>query len=90
MYISAYIYGFFFIKDICELEPSPKETEEKEEKKNFFVDFFDYRHVHQTLKVAFKKGKKNRRKRICVILILVMVIIGPMYGKWTVFLYIDI
>ncbi|XP_018573988.1 uncharacterized protein LOC108913018 isoform X2 [Anoplophora glabripennis] len=85
MYFTALIYGTFFVKDIREIEMEMgiyKANNEK--KKNIILDFFDYNHVKKTIMVCFKKGKKNRRTRICVIMILVMVVIGPMHGEMNV------
>lgn len=85
MYFSGLIYGIFFIKDIREIEMEKGIYEKSnEKKKNVLLDFFDFNSVKKTLKVCFKKGKKNRRTRICVIMILVMVVIGPMHGEMNV------
>lgn len=72
MHFLALIYANVRVKE---------KAEAVENKKGFLRDFFDLNHIRDTLNVAFKKGKRNRRKRICIIMILVMVIIGPMHGK---------
>lgn len=48
--------------------------------KGWFRNFFDWKNVKDTFAVAFKEGKRNRKRRICTIMVLVMVIIGPMHG----------
>lgn len=82
MYFSALTYGTFFVKDIREIEMEKGIYKSSEKKKNIIADFFDFNHVKKTLTVCFKKGKRNRRTRICVIMVLVMVVIGPMHGKF--------
>lgn len=75
MYFFALIYGFNLMKGTV-----PKKKIETG--KSFLADFFDLKHISETFKVAFKKGERNRKRRICTIMILVMVIIGPMHGKF--------
>jgi len=81
LYIIALFYGIFKLKEPRTTAPQQKTTEKK---KNFLIDFFDWKHILETFKVAFKKGERNRKKRICSIMILVMVIIGPMHGEFMV------
>ncbi|KAJ8954116.1 hypothetical protein NQ314_007145 [Rhamnusium bicolor] len=87
MYFSGLTYGICFVKDINEIEMEKGIQKETKEKKNFLLDFFDIKHVIQTLKVAFKTGEHNRRTRVSVIMILVMVVIGPMHGEMNVAYY---
>ncbi|KAI4466973.1 MFS transporter [Holotrichia oblita] len=90
MYTSGVIYGLIKVKEVpktVNVEDGVDTIQEKiveTKKKNFLVDFFDPQHIKETFKVAFKQGKRNRRKRICIIMILVMVIIGPMHGEMNV------
>lgn len=86
LYTTGVIYGLIVVKEVPKIvnnniEEVVESEKSKIKKKNFFVDFFDPAHVSETFKVAFKEGKRNRRKRICIIMILVMVIIGPLHGK---------
>lgn len=75
MYITGLTYALFRVKE--------KGVENDEQKHTTFCkDFFDIKHVKDTFKVVFKKGKRNRRKRVCILMILVMVIIGPVHGKF--------
>lgn len=43
--------------------------------------FFDFNHVADTFRVAFKKTDGNRRMRVIMLMVVVMVVIGPMHGK---------
>lgn len=68
-------------------EPQIKINEKdklKAKEKGLIADFFDKEHVVQTFKVAFKKGENQRRLRVTMILIVVMVVIGPMHGEMSV------
>ncbi|XP_017776311.1 PREDICTED: proton-coupled folate transporter-like [Nicrophorus vespilloides] len=82
MYTLGFLYGSFNVKE-CPDNPD-QEQNEVVVNKGFFADFFDMKHVKDTLAVAFKQGARNRKKRICTIMILVMVIIGPMHGEMNV------
>lgn len=73
MYTVALIYIHFRIHD--------EEDVGKSLEKGFFKDFFDLSHIKETMKVAFKNGPRNRKKRICAIMLLLMVTIGPNIGK---------
>lgn len=91
MYVVALCYGCFGVKEVEQNEDdgaveAGKEGEMEEikietKKVGFIRDFFDWGHVRDTFRVAFKDGKRNRKKRICTIMVLVMVIIGPMHGE---------
>ncbi|XP_070490268.1 lysosomal proton-coupled steroid conjugate and bile acid symporter SLC46A3-like [Chironomus tepperi] len=81
-YVLALIYGIFFVE-----EPNMKINEKdklKAKEKGLIADFFDKEHVIQTFRVAFKKGENQRRLRVTMILIVVMVVIGPMHGEMSV------
>lgn len=75
----ALFYGFFYVQ-----EP-PLKIDEKQKlkasEKGLLADFFDKEHVIETFRVAFKKGENQRRLRVSMLLIVVMVVIGPMHGK---------
>lgn len=76
MYVIALIYIHFRIEDLEEVKDlsTPK--------RGFLRDFFDVSHIKETIRVAFKKGPRNRKKRICAIMLLLMVTIAPFIGKW--------
>lgn len=71
LYTAAILYTCFFIK----------EYEDGKFSLNKVYDIFHFKHAKSTLNVLYKKGPKNRRLRISLIMILVMIIIGPMHGK---------
>lgn len=78
---------------LCLVKEKINKTDTDDEKKihkGFCKDFFDLQHVKDTFKVVFKKGKRNRRMRICILMILVMVIIGPVHGKFAYITYVYI
>ncbi|KAJ8943028.1 hypothetical protein NQ318_022572 [Aromia moschata] len=89
IYSVGLVYGIFFVKDIDEIERERGVVVEnrKGNGKSFLKDFFDTKYVVETFRVAFKKGERNRRARVCMIMILVMVIIGPMHGEMNVYYY---
>jgi MFS transporter, PCFT/HCP family, solute carrier family 46, member 3 len=82
-YVFALVYGIFY------LDESNIEIDEyqrlKLAEKSFFADFFDSEHVMETLTVAFKKGENHRRLKVSMLLIVVMVVFGPMHGKYFYF-----
>lgn len=83
-YLIAFIYGVFFVP-----EPKPRnETLKGKQLSDVGIlrDFFNKDHVVETFRVAFKKGEHQRRVRVIMLMIVVMVVIGPMYGKYF-FLY---
>lgn len=66
-------------------EPNLKIDEKqrlKSAEKSLLADFFDKEHVLETFRVAFKKGENQRRLRVSMLLIVVMVVIGPMHGNY--------
>ena len=77
MYVMAFYYGYTHVKerkkiDVPVLSDKPCA---------FLRDFFDYRHVMETFKVAFKAGEGNRRVKVMLLMLVVMVVIGPMHGE---------
>lgn len=72
------VYGFFFLP-----EPRPRciQPEDKDKSRSLLGDFFDKEHVVETFRVAFKKGENKRRARVILLMIVVMVVIGPIYGE---------
>lgn len=79
MYAIGLVYGVFFVKEV------PKQHQEIVEKeRNFIVEFVDLKHVRETLKVCFKTGERNRRMRVCAIMVLVVLVVGPLIGELNV------
>lgn len=50
-------------------------------KKSFLADFFDLAHINDTFRVAFKHGKQNRRAKVIMLMLVVMIVSGPWYGE---------
>ncbi|VVD00390.1 unnamed protein product [Leptidea sinapis] len=48
------------------------------------LDFFDMRYVKDTMMVAFKTGPNNRRLRVIMLVVVLCVVIGPIYGEMSV------
>ncbi|XP_037928080.1 tetracycline resistance protein, class C-like [Teleopsis dalmanni] len=79
MYVISFIYGFFYLT-----EPRLNKNLDQCEHKSILCDFFNKKHIVQTFKVAFQKGENYRRKRVILIMIVVMIVIGPLHGELTV------
>lgn len=47
----------------------------------FIVDFFDVRHIKETMRVAFKSGEHNQRRRVILLMVVVIVVSGPWQGN---------
>uniref|UniRef100_A0AAR5Q7W0 Major facilitator superfamily (MFS) profile domain-containing protein n=2 Tax=Dendroctonus ponderosae TaxID=77166 RepID=A0AAR5Q7W0_DENPD len=82
MYSVSLVYGYFFIHDPKE-ESSDNAIAQKS--KGFLRDFFQTEHITETLKTVVRTGnKRGRKKRVCAIMFLFIVIIGPVYGELNV------
>jgi MFS transporter, PCFT/HCP family, solute carrier family 46, member 3 len=81
-YIVALIYGFFFVEEPRKILDEKQKL--KTQERSLLADFFDKEHVIETFKVAFKKGENQRRLRVSMLLIVVMVVIGPLHGEYAV------
>lgn len=76
--LCALIYGIFWVQD----SPLPPPVELKGGvKKSFLADFFDLAHISDTFRVAFKHGTQNRRAKVIMLMLVVMIVSGPWYGK---------
>lgn len=62
----------------CEIEAPESPTY-----RSFLRDFFDVRHIAETFRVAFKTGERNRRSRVIMLMLVVMVVIGPLHGTYS-------
>lgn len=77
-----FFYVYFFLRDHTWLE-----TREKVQSTGctaLLLDFFDFASLKETLGIVFKKGDNNRRLRICLILTVVCLTFGPMWGELSV------
>lgn len=102
-YVFSFVYGLLAIKEsprAKEIRKKKKQDSEQfltiNKKKNdkgcltVIGNFFALRHVQETIKVAFKDGAMNRRKRVMMLMFIVMVLIGPMYGELFFFFFFKI
>lgn len=78
LYIISFLYGLFRIKETRKTD----EVGKTNKRCNFIRDFFDVKHINETFQVAFKTGENNRKMRVIMLMIVVMVVIGPMHGKY--------
>lgn len=81
LYLFAIFYGVIYV---VEKEVHDDKRKIMKNYKNFISDFFDREHVIETIKVAFKTGENQRRLRVIMLLIVVMVVIGPLHGEMSV------
>ncbi|KAG5893055.1 hypothetical protein JTB14_014835 [Gonioctena quinquepunctata] len=80
MYIIALYYGYKHIKEPKKLDVPTL----PDHSCAFFRDFFDVKHLMDTFRVAFKTGENNRRTKVMLLMLVVMVVIGPMHGEMSV------
>ncbi|XP_048477532.1 solute carrier family 46 member 3 [Plutella xylostella] len=81
LYILSFVYGYCRIKEVKRPEGSTKPAENWRE---WLKMFFDTRYVKETVLVAFKNGPNNRRLRVIMLVIVLCVVIGPIYGEMAV------
>ncbi|XP_068086482.1 probable peptidoglycan muropeptide transporter SLC46 isoform X3 [Anabrus simplex] len=80
LYIISFFYGMTRIHE--EKKPPPVQEKKREKQMCATVrDFFDVQHVAETFRVAFKEGKHDRRRRVIMLMVCCMVIIGPLHGE---------
>lgn len=96
MYVMSFFYCYFYVKEPKDLNIKHKKVQNGKEKtvedgkekavkdnvprQGFIKDFFNLKHVMETFKVAFKKGENNRKLKVLLLMLVVMVVIGPMHG----------
>lgn len=83
MQFCALMYGIFYVK-----EPAVYDQRAKMADRSLLVDFFDKSHVVETFRVAFKKGARQRRLRVIMLIIVVMVVDGPLHGNFYSNIYV--
>ncbi|XP_012286336.1 uncharacterized protein LOC105702940 [Orussus abietinus] len=88
-YMLSFIYGLVVIKEPPRPPKGPADKMDQVDRAKMSfcastLDFFALRHISETFRVAFKKGARNRQKRVIVLMIIVMVVIGPVYGEMAV------
>lgn len=79
LYLVAFFYGVFVVKEVDILNEKQRL---RAQEKGLLADFFDREHVMETFRVAFKIGERQRRLRVIMLMIVVMVVIGPLHGKY--------
>lgn len=83
MYFMGILYGFFCIKDRHNAPVSCNDDYTCSTKLSLCTrikDFFDLQHLKNAVAVTFKKGNDNRRLRIIMMMLVLMIIMGPMTG----------
>ncbi|XP_041988750.1 solute carrier family 46 member 3-like [Aricia agestis] len=81
LYIMSFLYGYYRIHEVRKPDPCAKKTTNCCE---WLRDFFDIQYVKETMMVAFKDGPNKRRLRVIMLVIVLCVVIGPIYGEMSV------
>lgn len=85
LYLCAFLYGLIWLPEPPALKKQKELNALKSTNRSRIADFFDKEHVVETFQVAFKKGANQRRLRVIMLMIVVMVVIGPLHGEMSVF-----
>lgn len=85
-YVMSFVYGLVVIKEPDVLVKRSQKGALPSKRKwtsvcAFILDFFSLKHLEETFRVAFKHGANNRQKRVIVLMLVVMVVIGPLHGE---------
>ncbi|XP_050538920.1 solute carrier family 46 member 3-like [Daktulosphaira vitifoliae] len=85
LYILSFTYGLFFIK---EKKPEVHIDDNKQPAEISCIylvkDFFNVGHIKEAIRIVFKGGQHNRRLRIILLMVVVIVANGPIYGEMSV------
>ncbi|KAI5644517.1 major facilitator superfamily domain-containing protein [Phthorimaea operculella] len=81
LYVISFFYGYYRIKEMKRPDLNYKKSKNCCE---WTKDFFDTRYVKETLMVAFKNGPNRRRLRVIMLIVVLCVVIGPIYGEMSV------
>lgn len=88
MYAMGFLYGSFYI---VETRPETTGFEKSKEQTpvtrsssylDFFRDLFSLDHIREGVRVTFKKGQRNRRLRVCLLVVVYVAVSGPFYGPY--------
>lgn len=87
LYIFAFVYGMVFIKETkpevsIESKAPPSNDSNTTCCLEFIRDFFSLSHIKEAVRVTFKEGQHNRRLRIISLMVVVIVVMGPLHGKF--------
>lgn len=84
LYFMGLIYGFTILKDPPRKDIPVICKDSTIAAKKLFSEnvreFFDVKHIKNAFAITFKKGNDNRRIRIIMMMIVLMLIMGPMTG----------
>lgn len=84
LYVLGLLYGYAFIKDKKKKSDSLVSVNNAPIKEPSFRadlrEFFDLKHIINAFGVTFRKGNDNRRARIIMMMLVLMIIMGPMTG----------
>lgn len=81
LYILSFLYGYWRIKEV---KKPVSDVVIASNWCQWLREFFDTRYVKETILVAFKKGPQQRRLRVIMLVIVLCVVIGPIYGEMSV------
>ncbi|XP_060516999.1 uncharacterized protein LOC132696276 [Cylas formicarius] len=83
-YFTGFFYACFALRDVYEL-PDTERAGDPVKGQKLWRDLFHFGHAADTLKSVVKvKGKRGNSKRVCAIMFLFLVILGPLYGEFNV------
>ncbi|XP_063839381.1 lysosomal proton-coupled steroid conjugate and bile acid symporter SLC46A3-like [Ostrinia nubilalis] len=75
-------YTLFFVKD--PIRTPEQKKHDGQGVRYFFRTFFDLSNIKETVKVVFKNGPNRRRLRMCVLMVIVTFLFGPVFGELSV------
>uniref|UniRef100_A0A8D8WW50 Proton-coupled folate transporter n=1 Tax=Cacopsylla melanoneura TaxID=428564 RepID=A0A8D8WW50_9HEMI len=95
LYTFSILYGIFFISELPPNSPAAimannnnndvAGAEKLPDKKvSFLKDFFDVKYIKEVFEVVFKHGEFNRKKRVILIMVVMIVVFGPIQGEMSV------
>lgn len=73
LYAIAMVYATFFVKE---------KWDEDVTGGKLLLDLFEVKHIKKTFESVYRKGSGNRRAKVCSIMVLMMIVAGPWYGKY--------
>lgn len=82
LYLFTIAYGIFVVKETPSVEHDESTTKPETMSFSYFIeDFFNLSNVKEAVGVTFKHGRHNRRLRIISLMVVVIVVMGPLYGS---------
>lgn len=91
IYVLSFFYGYYKIPESgvvkrIDVSDDKKKIEAGETTQSsgcwsVVKDFFHLQHIKETMTIAFKTGANNRRTRVMLIMIVVIVVMGPLHGE---------